>query len=191
MDTNRGERGPRGDQGSFGHTGPEGPEGHEGHEGHEGVQGLQGEKGDPGPMRTEPIHPWRWRFITIWIIVFSCLVGYAIRDGRKQATTNRENITELRETKASNVDLRNQLNTLGKTGCLAGRINVMKYNDLVQSIIDGRLDQRQQALQRGDVQAARLHTAAIARYKKDFLPLASKTSCGKPIVQEHKRTRVG
>lgn len=31
-----------------------------------------------------PIHPWRWRALTAWIIIFSILVGLALRNGRQQ-----------------------------------------------------------------------------------------------------------
>lgn len=42
----------------------------------------------------QPIHPWRWRFVAVWIVIFTIATGYAIR-------SNRENINELKDAKAS------------------------------------------------------------------------------------------
>lgn len=45
-------------------------------------------------MNDRPIHPWRWRFIALWIIIFSVLVFWALR-------SNRSAITEINRDKAS------------------------------------------------------------------------------------------
>lgn len=111
-----------------------------------------------------------------WIILFTLTTGYGIR-------TNRSAIVQLRETKASSADLRAQINELGRKGCFGSRINVRKYNDLVSSIIEGRLDQYNSAINRRDFEQAKLHKDAIARYRKDFLPVATVRACNTPIVR--------
>jgi hypothetical protein len=45
-----------------------------------------------------PIHPWRWRALTVWCIIFTVLVFWAIR-------TNRSQISQLHNTKANLVSL--------------------------------------------------------------------------------------
>jgi hypothetical protein len=50
------------------------------------------------PHLQRPIHPWRWRFIALWIIVFTALVFWAIRE-------NRSAIDQLNENKASIISL--------------------------------------------------------------------------------------
>lgn len=37
----------------------------------------------PGRRRTDRvIHPWRWRMLTVWIVIFTLAVGYGIRNNR-------------------------------------------------------------------------------------------------------------
>lgn len=43
--------------------------------------------------KTEAIHPWRWRFLALWIIGFTVLAFIALR-------ANRSQIVELNRTKA-------------------------------------------------------------------------------------------
>lgn len=40
------------------------------------------------------LHPWRWRLLTVWVIGFSLIVGYAVRQGWRahdDLCTTREN----------------------------------------------------------------------------------------------------
>lgn len=86
----RGERGPMGDKGYHGQTGEKGDP---------GKPGVKGEKGD-----AEPIHPWRWRGITVWIVVFTAIVFYSLQSTRDQSAT-------LRQLQATNCSLKNFLLT--------------------------------------------------------------------------------
>lgn len=51
----------------------------------------------------EPIHPWRWRFLAIWIAIFTLACGYAIRN-------NRESISQVKRESA-------RVAALQKTNC--------------------------------------------------------------------------
>lgn len=46
-----------------------------------GPAGPKGDKGNPG-TNSEPIHPWRWRLLTGWVVGFSLISFFAFRDGR-------------------------------------------------------------------------------------------------------------
>lgn len=48
------------------------------------IQGKRGKRGKTGkPGEKEAIHPLRWRLLALWILVFSLLVGQALKDGRE------------------------------------------------------------------------------------------------------------
>lgn len=48
--------------------------------------------------KQRPIHPWRWRFIAVWILIFTVLVFIAIRQ-------NRSAISQINHDKASIIQL--------------------------------------------------------------------------------------
>lgn len=50
--------------------------GGEGGKGAQGIQGPQGPQGPPGDV--ERYHIWRWRFMSLWIVVFTALVSFAL-----------------------------------------------------------------------------------------------------------------
>lgn len=67
---------------------------------------------NPHLLPQEPIHPWRWRFLAAWIIIFTALAFIAIRSGRENSSDiNRTVIVlkrsnaQLRQSKASIVQL--------------------------------------------------------------------------------------
>lgn len=39
------------------------------------------------PKRSRPgaIHPWRWRFLTLWVCIFTAVVSFAVGSNRKLA----------------------------------------------------------------------------------------------------------
>jgi len=40
---------------------------------------------DMGPdARREPIHPWRWKLLSLWIILFTLFAFWSIRDARHE-----------------------------------------------------------------------------------------------------------
>ena len=74
-----GERGEKGDQGQHGQTGDTGLT---------GASGIQGPPGEPG--KDAPIHPWRWTALTIWIVIFTIVVGMSVRTNRELAGEGQE-----------------------------------------------------------------------------------------------------
>jgi hypothetical protein len=46
-----------------------------------------------------PVHPTRWRFLWIWIAVFSCVIIWAIRDIRNLTDENKERIAEIQDSR--------------------------------------------------------------------------------------------
>lgn len=63
--------------------------------GRRGRRGRRGTQGDSGEY--EAIHPWRWRALTLWIIVFTIAVGFALHDSRQLANANRKRIAEIQQ----------------------------------------------------------------------------------------------
>jgi len=55
-----------------------------------GTQGGAGGEGGRGGTGREPIHKWRWRFLTAWIILFTIVVCWAIR-------ANRERVNDIQQ----------------------------------------------------------------------------------------------
>lgn len=53
---------------------------------------------NPHLLSIHPIHRRRWMLFTVWLVIFTCATGYAIRQ-------NRENINELKKAKANLVAL--------------------------------------------------------------------------------------
>jgi hypothetical protein len=64
-----------------GKTGDAGPTGGTGLTGATGAQGEQGEQGEQGDAA--PIHPWRWRLLSIWIVLFSLAMILAYHDANR------------------------------------------------------------------------------------------------------------
>lgn len=97
--------GERGEPGypPVGSRGGQGGAGGMGGEGVVGRAGPPGPEGPAGPRRPEPIHPWRWRFLGVWIFIFTFLVFWAVR-------VNRESIADLKQNKAA-------VNQLRDTNC--------------------------------------------------------------------------
>lgn len=57
---------------------------------------------DNGRRETDrSIHPWRWRMLTLWILVFTIAVGYALHDNRDLIKSNRTLIKTTHDQAAS------------------------------------------------------------------------------------------
>lgn len=56
------------------------------------------------------IHPWRWRFFTLWIIVVTVSLCIFIRDQRELTTANKNSIQELNRNRV-------KVTSLQKTNC--------------------------------------------------------------------------
>ena len=65
-----------------------GEKGDQGQHGQDGAVGIQGPQGEPG--RDAPIHPWRWTALTIWIVIFTIVVGMSVRTNRELAGEGKE-----------------------------------------------------------------------------------------------------
>jgi hypothetical protein len=123
-----GERGPQGDHGQSGETGQPGRIGQTGHPGQPGREGRtgdtgltgetgdtggQGEQGVPGPrgekgitIEREAIHPWRWRALIVWIIAFSIIVGWQVRENRGQISDLESQRVSLSDLQLTNCGLK-------------------------------------------------------------------------------------
>lgn len=84
---------------------------------------------------------------------------------------------------AAKSDLKDQINSFAKVSCLSGRATVEKYNDMVQGLIDTREDSLTADLADGNQSAIQVDRAAIARYKKDFLHVATPEECSRKILK--------
>jgi hypothetical protein len=51
--------------------------------GERGPRGRQGQRGPRGD--SEAIHPWRWRLLTLWVVLFTAIVFYALNEIRDNA----------------------------------------------------------------------------------------------------------
>lgn len=187
-DEMRGERGPKGDHGQHGDTGSKGAAGERGHAGETGLQGSRGERGPIGDEGTRgprgehgriPPHILR-AFAIVIAVAFVVLVGlqWQLRQNENQT--------------------KDEINNLGKAGCLSGRTSTKKYNDFVQSAIDVRVDLLRYALKAdhnvslermlklgktSKNPAAKIQVRAIHRYQGDFLPVKSIEQCNRPILK--------
>lgn len=47
-----------------------------------------------------PIHPWRWRALSVWIVVFSIFVAWAVNTALDASHKNNQAIHELRQTQS-------------------------------------------------------------------------------------------
>jgi hypothetical protein len=47
-----------------------------------------------GLVVNEPIHPWRWRALTVWVVVFTLIVFFALRAIENQSAK----VTQLQKT---------------------------------------------------------------------------------------------
>lgn len=63
--------------------------------------GLERRTGRGRREEDRSIHPWRWRALTLWIIIFTIAVGYSIRDNRGLIKSNRNLIKTTRDQAAS------------------------------------------------------------------------------------------
>lgn len=52
----------------------------QGERGERGEKGDHGQTGEAGPKRVEPIHPWRWRLLTVWILGTMFALGWIFHD---------------------------------------------------------------------------------------------------------------
>jgi hypothetical protein len=65
-------------------------------------------------QRDEPIHPWRWRGLVIWIIIFTVVIFVSLR-------TQRGAVHRLQEDKASIASLQDTISELRRTDCALRR----------------------------------------------------------------------
>lgn len=86
----------------------------------------------------QSIHPWRWRFLTVWICIFTILAFFGLR-------TNREAVHDLQETKASVHQLEDTNCALRKfliAAAEARQRTAEKDHDSVQRAVDLRAAQQ-------------------------------------------------
>ncbi len=65
-----------------------------------GEQGRRGRRGKQG--HAEAIHPWRWRFLTLWIVVFTVIVFYALNEVRDNAVVAKQLALQNQKNAATN-----------------------------------------------------------------------------------------
>lgn len=92
----------------------------------------------------------------------------------------------------SDARLRSQINTLARDGCLTGRINTAKYNDLVQSAIDARYDiikalagsrhPNVAKLKPRDRRIVLANRKSIQRFRGNFIHVSTEAECERPIL---------
>ena len=123
-----GGKGGEGGAGGKGGTGDPQGRGGEGGLGGAGGVGAQGIPGPPGPPGHTPIHKWRWIGLTVWIVLFTGLVAYALHEQRDYSRDNAARFCNISRTFiASNVVLRNALNEAGVQGI--GQRQALIQND--------------------------------------------------------------
>jgi len=66
-----------------------------------GIVVLVDEFGNTYHAPTEPVHLWRWRTLTLWIMVFSTAVFFTVRDIRHLGHENKVRITEIQESRVT------------------------------------------------------------------------------------------
>lgn len=90
-----GQAGGRGGEGGKGGEGePEGVGG-AGGAGGRGAPGKEGPQGKPGkPGAYEAVHRYRWKALSVWIIVFTLATGYALREAREQSSAQKNNVMQ-------------------------------------------------------------------------------------------------
>ena len=49
--------------------------------GETGATGATGKTGAPG--RPAPVHPWRWRALTVWVVIFTLVTAWAVNRGNQ------------------------------------------------------------------------------------------------------------
>lgn len=79
-------------------------------------------------VEQRPIHPWRWRFLAVWILIFTALVFIAIRQ-------NRSAISQLNANKASLVSLQ-------KTNCALRSFLHAAYAVRIKTAHDKKADSK-------------------------------------------------
>lgn len=53
------------------------------------------EKEQSEPEKKEAIHPWRWRALAVWIVLFTLVGIWAIHNGRSLSDSNKERIADI------------------------------------------------------------------------------------------------
>lgn len=53
------------------------------------------EKEQSEPEKKEAIHPWRWRALAVWIVLFTLVGIWAIHNGRALGEANKERIADI------------------------------------------------------------------------------------------------
>ena len=53
------------------------------------------ENGTPVVVVAEPIHPWRWRLLTIWVVGFTLIVAYGLHVLTDEVNANKQAKTAL------------------------------------------------------------------------------------------------
>lgn len=49
----------------------------------QGKRGKRGKQGKSGGLELQ--HKWRWRLLVVWIVIFSALVAYSVRENRERS----------------------------------------------------------------------------------------------------------
>lgn len=106
---------------------------------------------NPQLMPREPIHPWRWRMLTLWIIIFSVVVGIETQD-------NRSSIRELKETKAN-------IQSLQATNCGLKKFLLTAK----RARTDAASTEKNKVVRKADLEAAK----GYAQLLKPFTPEAT------------------
>lgn len=124
-----------------------------------GVRGPKGETGNPATKA----------FLGLVALTFAILVVVTVLLFRQEQRT------------------KDQINTVGKTNCLAGRINAKRQNDIVMSSIENRRDlvkvysgQHGRPPNKALVAVAQ---DAIRRFKGDFIHVATDKECNTPVLK--------
>jgi len=79
-------------------------------------------------------------------------------------------------------DLRNRINLLATQGCLSGRENIIKFNDVLDDLIQAALTARQRNLETGNTTRAADNLKSAQRYENDKIQLPSEEECKEPIL---------
>lgn len=75
------------------------------------------------------------------------------------------------------------INVYAVQSCVNSRTTLIKYNDLVDAIVNSRIVQLQLDVAAGNKAKVSADQIALSHYKKDFLPIPTDAVCNTPILK--------
>lgn len=78
-----------------------------------------------------------------------------------------------------------EINDFVSANCMQnGKANAQKFNDIIDNIIMSRKKALTDAIAAGDLEAAKDHQAAIARFEKNYIHIPTDEECMVPILKK-------